>query len=109
MWIKMAFENNIFCKRKQFITKHIYFILPMNISNSCRIVKLLKYKREFSCGLLPNGTDFIIRWIISLNDPEFTTAFLLGFLLQNIIVTGNVQEDVPSNFKKILITKLKYY
>lgn len=41
MWIKMAFENNIFCKRKQLISKHIYFILPMNICKSCRIVKLL--------------------------------------------------------------------
>lgn len=41
MWIKMALKNSIFCKRKQFINKHIYFILAMNICNSCRIVKLL--------------------------------------------------------------------
>jgi hypothetical protein len=43
------------------------------------------------------------------DDPEFTTAFLLDFLSQNFIATGNVQEDVPSNFKKILIARLKYY
>jgi hypothetical protein len=43
------------------------------------------------------------------DDSEFTTAFPLDFLSQNFIVTGNVQEDVPSNFKTILIAKLKYY
>lgn len=46
MWIKMAFKNSIFCKRKQFIDKHIYFILPMNICNSCRIVKLLSASKN---------------------------------------------------------------
>jgi hypothetical protein len=51
--------------------------------------------------LLSNGTDFIIRWVVFLNDnPKFTTAFLLGFFLQDFIVTGNVQEDVPSKLQK---------
>lgn len=72
--------------------------------------KTTQYMRELYCVLLPNGTDFRIQWILPLNDdPEFTTAFLLHFLLQNFIVTENVQEDILSNLKNILIAKLIHY
>jgi hypothetical protein len=65
MWIKMEFQNNIFCKKTIYKRAHLFYTSNEHMQQ-LQNYKTTKYKQELYCVLLPNGRDFIIQWIVLL-------------------------------------------